>query len=172
MRGQAAIEYLMTYGWAILGIAIVLAILYVFLSPYLSVQQCSMQMGFSCDDPLPEIYVATDGKVHLNIRIHNHLTDKIKVVGLACTTAPPNTVEYDANTYGLSSPVEIPAGSYGDITNVICYDEKGNPIEMKPGENFKANIIMWYTTGKQIGTTSTPIKRVAKGVVMGTVMSS
>ncbi len=50
--GQAAVEYLTTYGWAILIIAVVLILLYVFvISPYaVAPQRCIVSSGIYCND--------------------------------------------------------------------------------------------------------------------------
>ena len=50
--GQAAMEYLTTYGWAILIIAVVLILLYVFVSSPYSVapQKCIVSSGIYCND--------------------------------------------------------------------------------------------------------------------------
>ena len=48
--GQAAMEYLMTYGWALLVIVIVIAILLI-MNPFSAPQSCKFdQIGFACDN--------------------------------------------------------------------------------------------------------------------------
>ena len=51
-KGQSAIEYLTTYGWAILIVAVVLVMLYVFVvSPQTAVpQNCTFNSGVGCSD--------------------------------------------------------------------------------------------------------------------------
>jgi hypothetical protein len=168
MRGQAAIEYLMTYGWAILVIAIVIAVLYMFFTPYLSVNQCTMETGFACNDPLPEIYIGADGNVQMNIRIHNKQQEGIIIKAVLCTTAPPEQVQY-STTYNLPKEVTIPAGGYGDVTKIECLNENGNPVQMQAGQNFKGNIIIWYQTSKQIDKT---LLRETRGTIMGNIMTT
>ena len=49
-KGQAAMEYLMTYGWALLVIVIVIAILLI-MNPFASPQTCKFDtVGFACDN--------------------------------------------------------------------------------------------------------------------------
>ena len=55
MKAQSAMEYLMTYGWAILIIAVVLAALFelgVFNGSNLAPQACIAQAGFVCKNPI------------------------------------------------------------------------------------------------------------------------
>ncbi len=55
MKAQSAMEYLMTYGWAILIIAVVLAALFelgVFNGSNLAPQACIAQAGFVCKNPV------------------------------------------------------------------------------------------------------------------------
>ena len=52
-KGQAALEYLMTYGWAILVIVIVLGILLLLFTNMSKVQRCMTPVGFSCGDSQP-----------------------------------------------------------------------------------------------------------------------
>ena len=53
-KGQAAMEYLMTYGWALLVIVIVLALLLIILGGYLQgTPSCTFQeAGFVCNEPV------------------------------------------------------------------------------------------------------------------------
>ncbi len=55
VRLQSAMEYLMTYGWAILIIAVVLGALYslgIFSSATFAPQGCIVQPGFECQNPI------------------------------------------------------------------------------------------------------------------------
>ena len=56
-KGQAAMEYLMTYGWALLVIVIVLALLLIILGGYLQgTPSCVFEeAGFVCNEPVPPV---------------------------------------------------------------------------------------------------------------------
>ncbi len=56
-KGQAAMEYLMTYGWALLVIVIVLALLLIILGGYLQGTPSCMfeEAGFICNDPVTPV---------------------------------------------------------------------------------------------------------------------
>ena len=51
-NAQAAIEYLTTYGWAILIIAVVVSLLYafVFAPSFITPQKCTFASGANCND--------------------------------------------------------------------------------------------------------------------------
>ena len=73
MRGQAAIEYLMTYGWAIALLIIILGLLIGtgLLSPtYLVNEECEVGPNFPCDTNDFRVYVE-DGNTYLNMRVYN-----------------------------------------------------------------------------------------------------
>ncbi|MFH1285165.1 MAG: hypothetical protein ABIH99_01140 [Candidatus Micrarchaeota archaeon] len=93
-RGQAAMEYLMTYGWAILVIIIVLAGLM-----YLGVfnigerlpERCDFPQGFQCTN---QIVTGSTGALTFNLI--NAQQKKVTLSGAICTSndaAQPTTFE-------------------------------------------------------------------------------
>lgn len=79
LKAQAAMEYLMTYGWALLVIVIVIAIL-VSLNLFSAPQGCSFERpGFTCGSPV----IDTNGKLFLPLTNAN--PNNIKLVGVVCT---------------------------------------------------------------------------------------
>jgi hypothetical protein len=84
LRGQAAMEYLMTYGWALLVIVLVLgALIYLgVLNPGSRLQDtCNLPIGFKCD---VGGLAGTEGK--LNLTITNQQAITLYYVGTACKT--------------------------------------------------------------------------------------
>ena len=65
-KGQAAMEYLMTYGWALLVIVIVLALLLIILGGYLrGTPSCVFgEAGFSCSEITPIIKGGATGEIY------------------------------------------------------------------------------------------------------------
>jgi hypothetical protein len=147
LRGQAAIEYLTTYGWAILALVIVFAALISSgaLTPnYLVSEECSFGTNFQCHDA-----VFNDAsKSSMNIQLFNGFPYKIKVVsfnismqdgtrsvdwGSATQTALTNGFEIESGSNktlsGIVSGAKFPAGSikkfFGNITYVSCAPELG-----------------------------------------------
>ncbi len=147
MKGQAAIEYLMTYGWAILVITIVVAILYMVIAPQLSMNYCSFDnAGLVCNEPLPQVIVAPDGHVYLEMVIHNNLKNAITIDRAICTVGNVNDINMDE---GQITDLKIFAGSKGSFyysagTAILCKDKNGEPLEMKPGQAFKGYLKIWY----------------------------
>jgi hypothetical protein len=83
-KAQSAMEFLMTYGWAILIMLVVISVLFyvgVF-SPEGSVpESCVMPAGFSCKD-----YVISDGYLSLDL---GQATGKtVLITSIACTAKP------------------------------------------------------------------------------------
>ncbi|MCC7569923.1 hypothetical protein KO465_01090 [Candidatus Micrarchaeota archaeon] len=80
-KGQAAMEYLMTYGWALLIIIVVMAI---FIGLILNIQTpraCDFSTaGFICHDPMPAI-MGSDLKGRLGNGPHQQVT----IHAIACT---------------------------------------------------------------------------------------
>ena len=69
-RGQAAMEFLMTYGWAILVVLVVIGALAYFgiLNPQtLLPERCELQMGLHCKDYLISTDANNNGEIRLTI---------------------------------------------------------------------------------------------------------
>jgi len=138
LRGQAAVEYLTTYGWALLALVIVLAVLVstgIFSPSYLVAEECSFGNNLKCDAT-----VFNEGPttiVHFNL--FNGLPYKVNVVSVQLQTTDGIRVEGFADDIGLDSgeknPYEgtmaeqIPTGAVkrfsGNITYVSCAPELG-----------------------------------------------
>ena len=85
--GQAAMEYLMTYGWALLVIVIVIAILLI-MNPFSAPQSCKFdQIGFACNNA-----VVTATGSFLLMGITNGNNNAINVSGVVCTQSKSSTV--------------------------------------------------------------------------------
>jgi hypothetical protein len=86
LHAQAAMEYLMTYGWALLVIVIVIAIL-IIMNPFSAPQTCRFDsVGFACNN----IAVTTTGTLLGGITNGNN--NGIVVKGIVCTADKSSTV--------------------------------------------------------------------------------
>lgn len=141
MRGQAAVEYLMTYGWAILALIAVLFILLTsgILSPsYLVAEECSFGTNLQCDAAL----FNEDDSTQLRFRLFNGFPYKIKITDVNLRTAdgtqyftgfPSDIGELDSGeNITLSatlSGVAVAEGSVkrfsGNLSYVSCAHELG-----------------------------------------------
>lgn len=105
MRGQSAIEYLMTYGWAILALVIVIGALLStgVLSPtYLISEECGLGTNIPCQ---AAIY-SKGGTTTLDAALYNGFPYKIRITRMAIYDRTDNSVKLD-----VSEPRDIRSGS-------------------------------------------------------------
>jgi hypothetical protein len=119
MKGQAAMEYLMTYGWAIVALVIVIAALMatgVFNPSYMVSEECTMQPDLSCGNYV--LYTDnTNGQTYLMFRVDNGLGYDIEIVdsGTATSMTTQGAHAPDWDLKPLSSTV-IPQGKNATLT--------------------------------------------------------
>jgi hypothetical protein len=163
-KGQAAMEYLMTYGWAFLVILVVLAILAYYLSTIQIPETCLfMQSGFGCEQHLLVSEAGTNS-VFLLFELENQQGQGINVTRVKCTEetgeiTKPGPIE--------SGPVKINAGQGQEFTVKYCVDESGNTISLNPNSNFQGTIAVWYNYQNDL--TGAP-ERLATASVSGKVV--
>lgn len=139
MKGQAAIEFLMTYGWAILALLLVLAVLISsgLLSPnYLVSEECAFGNTLKCDFALYN----EGGSSKLTLQVYNGYPYRIRINDLELRSPDgqevsgfPSDVELEsgqsATFAGTYEGSEIPDGTikrfYGNMTYVSCAPELG-----------------------------------------------
>jgi hypothetical protein len=100
MKGQAALEFLMTYGWAILVVLVVIGALAYFgvLNPsMLMPEKCTLQTGFSCKAHRVD---ATTNSISMIIQ--NGIGKEIIITGMNIT-APIMTGYCEYNNTGRTS---------------------------------------------------------------------
>jgi hypothetical protein len=160
-KAQSAMEYLMTYGWAILVIAIVLAALFslgVFNGSNLTGTSCVASTGYLCQSPR----LTSNGVLSLTFGQETGAT--IYDIELACTATagsgggPSNVLAWavietnTGNSYNSNVPVKNTKNgnsgkwstNYGNaltlgsdqatsVSNLICYNGKGVPFGLQGG---------------------------------------
>ncbi|MEM0147728.1 MAG: hypothetical protein QXD11_02755 [Candidatus Micrarchaeaceae archaeon] len=148
MKLQSAMEYLMTYGWAILLLGIVLASLYALglFSPSSFIQStCLLQANFGCINA----YLSSSGK--LTVNIEQNTESPINITSIGCNT---NATYY--NMVSISPPLSLPIGSNHTFT-VQCY-QGTQQYSGQIGSIFKGYLLFNYTSlqtgfqNTQIGT--------------------
>ena len=121
-KGQSATEYLMTYGWAILAITIVGALLY---TQVFSNKQCTTSTTFSVDNgvvPVAQQYVIeTDGSVRMLVK--NNLDKAVTITGVSGDSGSNNTMNIDVSA-GQSATVDTVANVAGTGSEGDCYSER------------------------------------------------
>ena len=178
-RQQSAMEYLMSYGWAILIIAIVLGIIFYYglLTPP-TPNACIPAVGFGCQNPL----FTTSG--FLQAQIGQDTGQTIYINGIACATnsSPQgypgygnigvlpfygnwtalvngqatyiinNSALLPESLYYTYAPARsaVPTGTYFNVS-VPCYDSS-NQIDALPlGKQFKGILWLNYSTLNKTG---------------------
>ena len=103
-KGQAALEYLMTYGWAILAVVVVLAVLW-----YLGIftpkapEMCVFDSPFSC----------IGGTAYVNT---SHLVLKVGVQGALVDSAGITDMTQNGNSVNLSACTVSPGNNMSSLS--------------------------------------------------------
>jgi hypothetical protein len=158
-RLQSAMEYLMTYGWAILIIAIVLGVLY-----YLGIfngaaslgTSCIAVAGYYCQNPtmntagqLSFTLGQSSGNPQYNIGLSCAATSNS--AGLPYTSASANAFYYPATNGlvsttafpGYTSALQLTSGQQQAITNLPCFGSTGALLSTSAiGATFTGSL--WY----------------------------
>jgi hypothetical protein len=93
MKGQAAMEYIMTYGWALVALIAVIAAITAtgaFNPSYLISEECTLQPDLACNG---HVLYAEGDKVTLQFRVNNGLGYDIEVTGVTVTTSDQEPYE-------------------------------------------------------------------------------
>ena len=169
-------EYLMTYGWAILIIAVVLGALFslgVFSGGATLGTACVAQSGFLCQSP---IVLGTNGNVSFIFGQSTGAT--IYNVGLACAATstsaaglpnPPGAMVYidgvtgkantlvagNGNTMVAANSLTLISGATVTVSGLTCYGSTANALRSQViGTAFSGSLYMNYTTGSGSPTVS------------------
>ena len=134
MRIQAAVDFLMAYGIALIIVSIAIAVMVklMFLTPTLAISTCTPQPGFACQ------YYSISTNGILTISLAQDTGTPIDIEGLACSSLP--------NTTG-NKP------AYGNIyvTNSIAYyppsNSPGTGIILYPGAAQTFNLYCYSSGG-------------------------
>ncbi len=112
-KGQVAVEYLMTYGWAILALLVVIAAIFAsgILSPtYLISEECSFGNSLPCNFAL----FNENGQTKMVMEIFNAYPYKIKIVDVQI-----HTEDGTQSFSGFTGNVEIRSGASADYSATL-----------------------------------------------------
>jgi hypothetical protein len=173
-KGQSAMEYLMTYGWAILVIVIVLAILAFYLPKLTKAPESCLFTKtdeFDCNEVKAAIYAETgSNNVRVAFNLQNRMKQSVKLTRILCTTAPLAEVKAsDAeliSSLAVAANYTVPAGGSRQYT-VSCKDKTGKQITSQPNAEFKGLLVVWYNYENEV---SAPVERQSEAVLTGTVL--
>ncbi|MCX8196775.1 MAG: hypothetical protein N3G80_00440 [Candidatus Micrarchaeota archaeon] len=153
-KGQAAMEYLMTYGWALLVIVVVIAILLI-INPLQPPTGCRFDsLGFLCSEPL----VTSSGKLYLKITNANQ--NNILIYGMNCTT---NRAPSPPSFSPPSSPIRTLQRQEQYEFNITCVDANGVAVTPSAGSDFAAKLWIFYKN--QEDGASYPVRSISANIV-------
>ena len=139
-RGQAALEFLMTYGWAILAAIVVIALLAIYIRPdSISPDVVLVEPPFS--DISAQVSVANDVKLEIRNGFGSNLN--ITAVGISPVTSPSGITCITNTTVGNLA---------ADDFNVVTVD----CTTMVVGDSFRGSIFIRYLeSGSSLEQTAT-----------------
>ena len=136
-KGQAAMEFLMTYGWAILVVLIVIGVLAVYFKPS---KLAPNKVGFDGSNtiivPDGQYKFGADGSAQISVQ--NNENDALKNATLVITD--------DSGKSCSSGPMDIPAG---DKVTFNCTGLSSGKV----GNAFKGKMTLTYDYGSITGKT-------------------
>lgn len=159
-KGQAAMEYLMTYGWALLVIVVVIAALFFLTQGMFKMESCKFNpVGFSCGDTNPQIYVDATNNVKMSIRVYNQFEQGVDVHNAVCTTGSLAEISSKYKGWQAKYTTAMQKNADGTVTSLgtegigagtskvfvaECVDAEGAALTMTPNSQFKGSYIIWY----------------------------
>ncbi len=147
-KAQSAMEYLMTYGWAILIIAVVLGALFslgVFSSSSFLGTACVPQSGFLCSNP-----VATPNTLSVKVGQATGATwSAVSVCFVPTGTAMTSNVCPSGGVTGSFSPSTTTLTSGQTVT--ATFTDTGTPIPASLGSGFSG--VIWAIYNASGGST-------------------
>lgn len=173
LRGQAAMEYLMTYGLALFVIVIVLALLAFFLPSLIKVPSSCMfsQQGLGCSKHVI-VYDSGMGGNRVVFGLENNLGQSIILEKIVCTSVPSGEITKQLiSSIGDDVPegsVKINSGTSKEFS-VPCKDKNGELLTNGPNTDFKGYVAFTY---KYVDDLADAPARIAIASVTGQVVES
>lgn len=175
-KGQAVMEYLITYGLALFVILIVLGIIFAVVLPMLKAPAtCKFSdPNFACDQKAHTLVADGENKVRMFFQLDNTGNRGVKVIGVRCTTAAAANMKKDDvpdldNEVPIAAGASITAGAESGTTIgvVACVqDDMATPVQAQPGGSFKGSLAVEYRYDDEVPGTPA---RLAVATVTGTV---
>ncbi len=159
LRGQSAMEYLMTYGWALLVIVVVIAVL-AWIMTLNRFDQCIFDPGFQCSGQRL-ISGVTPNQNIMFADITNGQKSAIQILGIACISGSPRpelingrqwyeTARYNVSIANLQSTEKFNIGDMTGLstttTRVQCYGRflDTQPIQSGGNSQFTGTVFIAY----------------------------
>ncbi len=143
-RAQSAVEYLTTYGWAIIIIAIVLAALYeigLFNPSGFVSTTCTFPAEFGCLTAVLSSSSATTNAI-MNVTIQQSTQSVINITAYGCNNlGTPTNMILPNNP--PSDVISLAIGGTNSLS-ITCYNNY-SLLTINPGQLFKGYVIINYT---------------------------
>lgn len=159
----------MTYGWAILIIAVVLAVLFslgIFGGTNLLGTSCLGSPGYTCQNPLMTAgnYMGVGSAAVVSFTLGQSTGSTEYNIGIACaatttSSGQPNTAfatnafTYpNINTgvattfYSNANTMTLVTGETATVSNILCYSSTGAAVPNSLGTTFSGSLFINYTT--------------------------
>ncbi len=181
-KGQAVMEYLVTYGLALLVILLVLGILFAVVLPMLKApEDCKFSdPSFSCDQKQPALVGDTNNNVKYLFQLDNLGGKAVIVEQVTCTTTTPGNLKAADWTNAVSVPVDqgtMSSGqskSFGSVdsnikSDVVCYKDDGTTkVVLTANSQFHGTLAIRY---KYVDDVPGAPQRTATAIITGTVQA-
>ncbi len=134
-KAQSAIEFLMTYGWAVMIILAVVAILFIIgvFSPMgLAPNSCVLPSGLSCYG-----YKISDGG-DLTLQVSQSTGNDMTITRLGCSESGTPSLTT------LSPPVTVGSGRHADLSNLITCRKSDDVSTPSAGQYYTGTIYIEY----------------------------
>lgn len=172
-KGQAVMEYLITYGLALFVILIVLAILVAVVLPSLQAPEtCQFtQPGFGCSTKKHVLVADSGNNVRLLFQLDNEQGKAVSISGVLCSSDSPANIN-KAAVPALASNISLAGGqsiSFGGVgEEVDCVKEDGTDVILAPNSNFKGTLAITYNFDEEVAGAP---ERLAVATLTGNVQS-
>ena len=139
-KGQAATEYLITYGWAIVVILAVMTILYstVFKPEFYVAERCDMAPGVICDNF--KLETINSNTVKLTLAMHNAMGFEINATSIDFALIEPGSQEDTLSSYTGAPLTQIRDGEELLIVQTFTVGKKP-----KSGSLYRIKFFMNFT---------------------------
>jgi len=160
-KGQAAVEYLMTYGWVLLVLVIVIGALFatgVFSPGYMVAEECNFGSSLKCTATL----FNEGGHTRIILSFFNGYPYKVRINDVALQTQ-----DGDQQFTGFASNVNLTSGANATFEA----DLGGSPIPEGAVKRFIGNLT-YVSCAPELGNDCSSVEHAASGRVTGRIIPS
>ena len=150
LKGQAMMEYLMTYGFAIFVIVVILAVLAFYLPQFVNTPATCLfdKTEFDCQDRPPALIADSSNNVELVIKVQNNDNRAILVTRALCTVVPKAEIKKGTPFETAFSPeLKVAAGAStpDNWKSFKCSSKTGQDrLSLTANSEFRGHFVIWY----------------------------